>query len=250
MLEGLKGEGLAMGMDRRTFLKLGGAVVIGSMITPGTQYLLASQEEKPGEKSKTRWGMVVDLNKCTGCKVCEKVCREENNVPFYGNKRYDAYWIRVANIRQQLPGAPERYIPLLCQHCADAPCVHVCVTKASFVRKDGIVLVDEHRCIGCRYCVVACPYRARSIIFRNSNTWTNKELQRMMIGVATKCTFCVHRVDKGVEPACVEKCPHNALIFGNINDPNSKIAKIIAEGKTQVLRPEKLVRPGVFYKGL
>jgi molybdopterin-containing oxidoreductase family iron-sulfur binding subunit len=208
--------------------------------------------------------MVVDLNKCTGCKVCEGACRNENNVPYYGNstdeKRYNAYWLRVADVTPDPEiygeGGKTRHIPLMCQHCDDPPCVHVCVTKASTVREDGIVVIDEHRCIGCRYCIIACPYRARSMIFKENDKWTNKEVPKMMIGVATKCTFCTHRVDKAVGegknpmPACVEACPHDALIFGNMNDPKSEVAKIIGEGKVQVLRPNLEVGPGVFYDGL
>jgi len=239
-----------MGMDRRTFLKLGGALALGTVVTPGTHVLLASQEKKQKDGSTKRFAMVVDLDKCNGCKVCEGVCRDENNVPLYGDKRYDAYWLRVADIKQELPGAEVRHLPLMCQHCDDPPCVHVCVTKASFVREDGIVSIDEHLCIGCRYCVYACPYRARSIIFKDSDKWTNKEVPKMMVGVATKCTFCVHRVDEGRKPACVEECPHNALIFGDMNDPESKVAKLIANANVKVLRPEKRVGPGVFYKGL
>ncbi|MBE0446940.1 MAG: 4Fe-4S dicluster domain-containing protein [Actinobacteria bacterium] len=242
-----------MGMDRRTFLKLGGALALGSLITPGSQLLLASQENKTGNESKTRWAMVVDLDKCSGCnKECEEICRDENNVPHYGNERYDAYWLRVADVKQHLPGVEtrERHIPLMCQHCDNPPCVHVCPTKASFVRDDGITLIDEHRCIGCRYCVIACPYRARSLIFRKSDKWTNEEVPKMMIGVVTKCSFCAHRVDKGQDPACVEKCPYNGLIFGNMNDPNSEVAKIIATKNTKILRPEKHLGPKVFYKGL
>ncbi len=245
-----------MGMDRRTFLKLGGAFAVGSILAPGTQYLVMAQDEnsKDKSKSKTRWAMAVDLDKCTGCKVCENVCREENNVPFYGDsadeKRYNAYWLRVADIESELPGAETRHMPIMCQHCDDAPCIEVCVTKASFKRDDGIVLVDEHRCIGCRYCVYACPYKARSIIFKKNENVTNPNVPAMMVGVATKCSFCVQRIDQGKKPACVEKCPHEALTFGNMNDPNSEVAKIIATGNVKVLRPEKRVGPGVFYKGL
>ncbi|MCL6472194.1 MAG: 4Fe-4S dicluster domain-containing protein [Firmicutes bacterium] len=241
-----------MGMDRRTFLKIGGAFALSSIIAPGAQYLVTAQEESPkGEsKSKTRWAMAVDLDKCTGCKVCERACREENNVPSWGDPRYDAYWLRVADIKQELEGTQERHLPIMCQHCDDPPCVEVCVTKASFKRKDGIVLVDEHKCIGCRYCVYACPYKARSIIFRKNENITNANVPAMMVGVATKCSFCVQRVDEGKKPACVEKCPHEALTFGNMNDPNSEVAKIIATGNVKVLRPEKRVGPGVFYKGL
>jgi len=237
-------------MDRRSFLKITGTLAAGTMLASGSHLLLAAEEKKQVSKGSKRWAMVVDLDKCDGCKTCETACRIENNVPLYNDERYDAYWMRVAEIEQELPNAKSRPLPLMCQHCEEAPCVKVCVTKASFRRDDGIVLVDEHRCIGCRYCVIACPYRARSVIFRENDTLTNKEVPKMMEGVATKCTFCVHRVDKGKKPACVTSCPNEALIFGDMNDPNSDVGKIIAEKHVQVLRPEKLVKPGVFYKGL
>lgn len=239
-----------MGIDRKTFLKVSGALVVGSMLTPSHMLLASALKESGGSKeSAKRWGMVVDLTKCDGCKLCENICREENNVPSYNDPRYDAYWLRVLDVKQTIPNTEEQQIPLMCQHCADPPCVHVCVTKASFVREDGIVLIDEHRCIGCRYCVIACPYRARSIIFRNSDKITNDQVPKMMIGVATKCTLCVHRIDKGGIPACVEGCPMKALTFGDLHDPESEVGKLVAEG-IQVLRPEKMLDPGVLYKGL
>jgi molybdopterin-containing oxidoreductase family iron-sulfur binding subunit len=252
-------------MDRRAFLKLGGLVAAAGAALPASQLLVTStmaSSEASTDKA-LQYAMTVDLSKCDGCKVCEKACRDENNVPdleaTYGEdaKRYTPYWIRVAQMQQEVSGAEidKRPIPLLCVHCADPPCVHVCPTKASFRReKDGIVLIDEHRCIGCRYCVVACPYRARTIVFRDNpvpRDEQNTKVPAMMLGVATKCTFCAHKdLDAGELPACVEKCPMKALTFGNRGDHNTKVAEQIADGQVQVLRANLEVKPNVFYMGL
>ncbi|MHB8792104.1 MAG: sulfate reduction electron transfer complex DsrMKJOP subunit DsrO [Thermoleophilia bacterium] len=259
------------GMDRRSFLKLGGLVAAAGAALPASQLLVTSTMASSGSSSKKaiQYAMTVNLNNCDGCKECEKACREENNVPdleaTYGEDavRYTPYWIRVAQMKQDLPGAEERPIPLLCMHCSDPPCVHVCVTKASFVReKDGIVLIDEHRCIGCRYCVIACPYRARTIVFRENpvpRDEQNSKVPAMMLGVATKCTFCAHKdLEAGEIPACVEACAKHmkevggkpALEFGNRNKENEKVARQIAEGEVQVLRPNLEVKPNVYYLGL
>lgn len=234
---------------------MGGLLAAVTAATPASQLVLAKAMGSAGPRTKLQYAMVVDSNKCDGCRVCEDACRRENNVPLYGDQRYDIYWIRVAQATpHELPGAEERNVPLLCVHCEDPPCVHVCPTKASFVREtDGIVLIDEHRCIGCRYCVIACPYRARAITFKNipDEMWTNREVPKLMLGVATKCTFCAHRkLDEGELPACVEECPMNALTFGNKNDPSSDVAQIIAEERVTVLRPNLEVKPNVFYLGV
>lgn len=240
--------GLSNKIDRRAFLKLGGALAAGSLITP-TQMLLASSGRK--SEGQKQYAMVVDVSKCDGCntKECELACREENNVPLYGNPKLDAYWLRVAKVDQDL-SAGDKNVPLMCQHCDNAPCVHVCPVGASFKRKDGIVLVDEHRCIGCRYCMIACPYKARSFTMEHSDYHPNPKVPRMMHGVATKCNFCVQRVDKNEDPACVVKCKRGALKFGNMNDPNSEVGRIIAEGNVKTLRPNLEVGPKVFYLGL
>lgn len=228
----------------------------GSLLSPA-QMLLASQYEKSGS-AKTgvaarKWAMVVDVDKCTGCdtRICEAACRNENNVPLYDDPELDAYWLRVANVKQDLPGVDSsKSVPLLCQHCENPPCVHVCPVGASFKRDDGIVLVDQHRCIGCRYCMVACPYKARSFIVGPSETWINPKVPKLMHGVVSKCTFCVHRVDAGRLPACVEQCPDQALVFGDMNDTGSEVASLIATGDVKTLRPNLSVGPKVFYLGL
>jgi len=257
-------------MDRRSFLKLGGLIAAAGAAMPASQLLVTSTMASSSSSSREslQYAMTVDLNKCDGCtqyekKVCEQACRDENNVPdleaYYGEdaKRYTPYWIRVGTMKQEIDGAetPDRPIPMLCVHCTEPPCVHVCPTKASFRReKDGIVLIDEHRCIGCRYCVIACPYRARTIVFRDNpvpRDEQNSEVPAMMLGVATKCTFCAHKnLDAGELPACVEKCPTKALTFGNRMDQKSQVAEQVASGNAQVLRPNLELKPNVFYLGL
>jgi len=127
-------------------------------------------------------------------------------------------------------------LPRLCNHCANPPCIPVCPVGATFQRKDGVVVVDGDRCVGCAYCVQACPYDAR---FINHET-----------GKADKCTFCAHRVDEGLLPACVETCVGGARIFGDLNDPESMVHQLLTENKVKVLKPEQGTQPHVFYLGL
>lgn len=242
-------------MDRRTFLKLGGVLTLGGITLPASQLAVASTLSN-SSKSATKYTMVVDLNKCNGCKVCEASCRDENNVPLYtgDEAKYTAYWIRIAEAKREVPGInlEDRPIPLLCNHCDDAPCAHVCPTKATFHRDDGLVMIDEHKCIGCRYCVIACPYHARSMVFKDTTDeeWTNREVPKLMRGVASKCSFCAHRLPDGRLPRCVEDCPHKALTFADRNLPDDPVSKLLEAGNAQVLRPNLEVGPNVFYLGL
>jgi molybdopterin-containing oxidoreductase family iron-sulfur binding subunit len=201
--------------------------------------------------SRTKWGMLINIDNCTkNCRACMEACRKENNVTLFGDPRIDNYWIRVATIRQKFPNAKARYIPLLCNHCEEPFCVKVCLVKASFKRKDGIVLIDQHRCIGCRYCMIACPYKARSFAFKETHKWSNQDSPKRKHGVVEKCNFCVSRIDKGLAPACVEACPKKAMIFGNLNDSESLIARTIATGKAKRIRPDLGSKPKVYYLGL
>ena len=252
-------------MDRRTFLKLGGVLAVTGVAVPGSQLIMSAAAGASGAKGKSKWTMVVDLDKCNGCGKCEEACRIENNVPLYtgGEAKFTAYWIRIAEAKREITGvnSEERPIPLLCNHCDSAPCAHVCPTKATFQRDDGLVMIDEHRCIGCRYCVIACPYHARSMVFKDTtdDEWTNRDVPKLMRGVASKCTFCEHRLNNEELPAsermpkCVLKCPHKALTFGSRNDSNSNVARLLetkAGSNAQVLRPNLEVGPNVLYLGL
>ncbi|MDI6735021.1 MAG: 4Fe-4S dicluster domain-containing protein [bacterium] len=232
-------------MDRRTFLKIGAGVVATTAMGPLPQLVSCLHAKDTKASAKNKWGMVIDVAKCVeGCSVCMDACRKENNVSASN------YWIRLATIKPKVPNAKPQPIPLLCNHCDDPFCVKVCLVKASFKRKDGIVLIDEHRCIGCRYCMIVCPYKSRSFVFKHYEETTNPDSPKRQHGVVEKCDFCVSRIDKGLMPACVEACPNKAMAFGNLNDPNSEVAKLIATGKAQRIRPDLGSKPKVYYLGL
>ena len=200
--------------------------------------------------------MLIDTNRCTtDCTACLTACRKENNVPLFGEPARDVHWIRKVTIRDKDQRRPTVNLPVLCNHCEHPPCVHVCPTEASFVRKDGIVLVDEHRCIGCRYCMIACPYKARSLVYHETKRTleSNPEVPIRSKGVVEKCTFCVHRLDNGLQPACVDACQKagkEAMLFGDLNDPNSEIAKRVRTVATKTIRPDLGLKPRVHYQGL
>ena len=172
-----------------------------------------------------RYAMVIDMGKCLGCSACITACIEENNVPYNEGMR--------TKMHRVVTGKSILYLHRLCQHCENPPCVHVCPTGASYKTKEGIVLIDYDVCIGCKYCMVACPYNAR---------YLHPELH-----APDKCTFCEHRVRRSLKPACIETCPANARIFGDLDDPNSEVAKIVASEKVSRLGAEYGTNPKVFY---
>lgn len=243
-----------MTMDRRKVLGLGSAAAAGLLLAPGVHLIAAPKSTKAsGDK---RWAMLVDVSKCTDdCTACTSACRTENNVPTFDNPERDIHWIRKVELKDKAGKRPDISLPLLCNHCENPPCVHVCPTEASFIRKDGIVLVDKHRCIGCRYCMIACPYKARSLVYHETKLpeGGNKEVPIRAKGVVEKCTFCVHLVDKGEKPACVTACAkegHSAMIFGDINDPNSEISQRIKQVTSQTIRADLGLNPHVHYQNL
>lgn len=251
-----------MKTDRRTFLKLGGAMALGLATESAFRlYTLHALSEAKGQTG-TKWGMVIDVTKCEeGCTDCISACKAENNVPTFDDPKTNINWIRTVSLKQDFPNAKERLIPMLCNHCENAPCVQVCPVKASFIReKDGVVIVDMHRCIGCRYCMIACPYRARSFNFRKPEDGLNEDeinhdVPLRKEGVVEKCTFCIHRIDKdiGLEPACVEACNkvhEGGMTFGDLNDPNSEVAKLVATSKVHQVRADLGTKPKVYYIGL
>ena len=162
----------------------------------------------------------------------------------------DAQWIRKITVTDETSGM-SRSLPMMCQHCAKPPCVDVCPTGASFKRADGIVLVDKHICIGCRYCMMACPYNARSFIHEPLED--QKPHAPRGKGTVESCTMCVHRVDEGRIPACAEACSsagHQAIVFGDLNDPESEISKRIAEYPSRQIRADLGTDPGVRYENI
>ena len=180
------------------------------------------------------WAMLVDTRRCIACQACTMACAMENALPEGEFRTVVATYA----VTDESGKAGLAVLPRLCNHCESPPCIPVCPVGATFKRKDGVVLVDGDRCVGCAYCVQACPYDAR---FINHHT-----------GKADKCTFCSHRLEAGLLPACVETCVGGARIFGDINDPKSEISRQLkaAEGQTRVLKPEAGTTPRVFYIGL
>ncbi|MDO8692037.1 MAG: 4Fe-4S dicluster domain-containing protein [Dehalococcoidia bacterium] len=178
--------------------------------------------------ANVRWGMVVDLRRCIGCNACAVACKAENAVPL-GRWRG---WVKVIE-KGTYPYMSRSFLPMLCNNCKNPICVRNCPVQATYPREDGIVMVDPHRCIGCGYCIASCPYDVRYLSpFKK---------------IAQKCQWCHHRVDVGLEPACVQTCPTDALIFGDINNPESDISRLLASSPVQVLKPEKDTRPQVYY---
>lgn len=177
------------------------------------------------------WVMLADTTRCINCKACEVACRAEWATPM----GFSRDWVKEVEKVNTDTGMPEvQLFPGRCQHCDDAPCVEACPSGASYKRDDGIVLVDEETCSGCELCVPACPYDAR---FLNPDT-----------GKISKCTFCQPRIDKGLEPACVQTCVGRALIFGDVNDPNSEVSKLLAEKEWQTLTTEEVsIGPNHYY---
>lgn len=230
-----------------------------------------------------RYGMVVDLEKCMGCKTCMVACKVENNTP------QGIFWMYVYRKEKgKYPNAKMDFLPKPCMQCDKPPCVQVCPVGATFKREDGIILVNYDQCIGCKFCMQACPYAARyfnekrhyyfewdkggantygkgnigAIVphtppYHNpdhNKTYPGKHGKPMYEsggiayrGVVTKCTFCVHRLAKGLKPACVANCPVNALHFGDLDDPNSEVSKMLGDRQYNVLKPEKGTKPMVYY---
>lgn len=239
--------------SRRKFIAAGVAGTAGLVLAPGVTLLDMANARPAGEpaSSAKRWGMLIDSTKCaTGCNDCVSACGKENGFGSTGHPETDAQWIRKIELKEVKTGKSHS-LPMMCQHCAEPPCVDVCPTGASFKRADGIVLVDRHICIGCRYCMMACPYKARSFVHEEHDD-QNPDVPRGK-GCVESCTLCVHRIDKDLQPACVEACSagnHGAMLFGDLNDANSEISKRIATYATTQVRADLALNTGVRYQGI
>ena len=265
--------------DRRQFLGRLGKALAGGAAAMAAGAVLPQATAATGEAAqatppaipdydwtKHRWAFGVDATKCIGCLRCVEACKIENDVPHNAHQfrtwveRY-VYLEGEEHARidsQQDPvniaasGSEEHFrfadryrdakvekaffVPKLCNQCTHPACVQVCPVGATYKTEDGVVLIDHNYCIGCRYCVQACPYGARLF---------NEEK-----GVSDKCTWCYHRITKGLQPACVEVCPVGARIFGDLDDKQSEISEFIRENRVHVLRPETGNAPNVFYVGI
>jgi molybdopterin-containing oxidoreductase family iron-sulfur binding subunit len=237
--------------SRRAFL--GAAAALGVMIAPGLRLIEVAAARPAGEaaSSAVRWGMLVDTTKCdAGCTACVDACKRENVLASAVAPAQQPQWLRKVELKEIRTGRAVS-LPMMCQHCAKPPCVDVCPTGASFKRADGIVLVDRHICIGCRYCMMACPYKARSFV-HEAIAGQNPEVPRGK-GCVESCTLCVHRVDKGLQPACVDACAaagKGAIVFGDLNDPASEISRRVRSVASSQLRADLRLDPGVRYQGI
>ncbi len=198
-----------------------------------------------------RYVMVIDLRKCVGCNACTVACKQENATP------PGVYWCKVMQYETgDYPQGRLRFLPLLCMHCQKAPCLESCPTGATCRRPDGLVLIEANKCIGCRYCIMACPYEARTFNAQEPREYfTGRGLTRFEeagagqhpSGVVGKCVFCADRVDQGKEPACVATCPAEARIFGDLDDKESKVALLIIGGLAKPRLEELDTSPSVFF---
>jgi molybdopterin-containing oxidoreductase family iron-sulfur binding subunit len=262
-----------MGMDRRKFMKIAGASALGIAGAAGpTENLLAQDTANPDTRQvlekapplhAKRWAMVVDLKTCHEadvCKDCILACNKVHNVPQFDNAKDEVKWIWKESFHHSFHEQDSEYMKkdiahgpvlLLCNHCDNPPCVRVCPTQATWKREeDGIVMMDWHRCIGCRYCVAACPYGSRSFNWRDPRPFLEEitsEFPTRTRGVVEKCTFCEERLARGQLPACVEACKNNALVFGDLEDPNSAVRELLASNFSIRRKPALGTQPEVYY---
>ena len=241
--------------SRRGFLGVAAAGLAGVVLAPGIRLIEIAQAKTPaaegGANPGVRWGMLIDTTKCAeGCTDCVDACNAENGLDPRPT-RTSAQWLRKIEIKEVKTGR-QSSVPVMCQHCAEPPCVDVCPTGASFKRADGIVLVDRHSCIGCRYCMMACPYKARSFV--HEPLADQKPDVPRGKGCVESCTLCVHRLDRGDKStACAEACTkagHGAIVFGDLNDPASEFARRVRETRSVPLRADLGLDTGVRYHGI
>ncbi len=269
-----------MKISRRDFIKTGAKGLLGGIIayssiplllrsfTPtGDNKSLAATSFAEHDWEKHYWGFVCDNERCIGCGRCVVACKLENKVPW--EPEFNRTWVEryvITNDGEILVDSPnagrdgfvaepisEKYnnldirksffVPKLCNQCDNPPCVTVCPVGATYMTKDGVVLIDQEHCIGCGYCIQACPYGARFFLPDFSETHFGQ------VRVVDKCTWCYHRIHKGLLPACVEACPVEARIFGDLRDPDSPVRKILREKRIYVLKPDLGTEPKVYYIG-
>jgi Fe-S-cluster-containing dehydrogenase component len=224
-------------------------------------------------ESTHRWGMAIDLDRCTGCQACVIACHAENNLPLSdpqsAARGRTVHWIRVDRYYEGVfPDVRVKHMPVLCQQCDDAPCEPVCPVYATYQNQDGLNVQVYNRCVGTRYCANNCPYQVRFFNFF-APEWPeplalqlNPDVSVRMGGVMEKCTFCIQRVkrtkadakeegrpiaDGEIQPACAQSCPAEAMVFGDLNDPESRVSRLAAGGRSTRLLEELGTRPKVFY---
>ncbi len=257
--------------SRRTFLKIAGISALGLSVKPVFNAFAVSEEHggkkeakvipKKGALTAKRWAMVIDTTKFKSAEDLAPIieaCHKIHNIPVFENKRHEIKWIWEEEFKHAFPDLENEYINdrinslpflILCNHCQDAPCVRACPTKATFKQEDGIVAMDFHRCIGCRFCMAACPYGSRSFNFRDPRPFikeTNKKFPTRMRGVVEKCNFCSELLAEGKQPACVE-ASDGALVFGDLDDPESEVRKLLKSNYTIRRKTALGTGPAIYY---
>ena len=241
-------------LNRRQFIKL--SIIGASGVLLGSFFAFADSDKKIEVKKfddllNYDWGYLIDTSKCIGCGSCVRGCKNENKVPdgFFrtwveryefssdGKVSVDSPNGSLESFKQDNIPSEEIvkafFVPKICNHCYDAPCVQVCPVGASYITPDKVVLIDKEHCVGCGYCIQACPYGCRYLDEHK--------------GVADKCTYCYHRIHKGLAPACVNSCPRNAREYGNLKDPNSKIRKMLNQYRYGLLKTDLGTNPKCYY---
>jgi molybdopterin-containing oxidoreductase family iron-sulfur binding subunit len=261
-----------MESSRRRFLKVAGISALGLGALPALDWLRELEAAAgtftthPKALTAKQWAMVVDVKKLDAetAKKAIEACHQLHNVPAYEDKKQEIKWIWTDTYEHTFPGQENLYLPkelkekpflLLCNHCTNPPCVRVCPTKATWKRDDGLVMMDQHRCIGCRYCMAGCPFGARSFNYKDPPTTYFKDKEppnpRYPMrgkGVVEKCTFCADRLAEGLMPACVEAVKETkALVFGDVEDPNSEVRKLLDSEFTVRRKTELGTGPNVYY---
>jgi molybdopterin-containing oxidoreductase family iron-sulfur binding subunit len=248
-----------MTLDRRTFLGVAGL----SALAVAGRAAVASLATGPGRESgATRWAMAIDLKKCLkaeGCSDCIAACDKAHNVPHLPERAHEVKWIWREPFGNAFPDQASQYtaedlkgkpVLVFCNHCDNPPCVRVCPTRATWKREDGIVMMDWHRCIGCRYCVAGCPYGSRSFNWVDPRPYVkplNLQFPTRTRGVVEKCNFCEERLAKGQRPACADACREKALLFGNLNDPTSELRELLRARYAIRRKPELGTEPAIYY---
>jgi len=256
-----------MKMTRKEFLKLSGACLVVLSGGKGIATLESADQgatsAEPASPAAKQWAILVDTAKCAkdkGCTKCIEACASAHNIPSIPDTAHEVKWVWEEPFEDLFSSYQTQYMaesrkeqptPVLCNHCDEPPCVRVCPTGATWKREnDGIVMMDWHRCIGCRYCMAACPYGARSFNWVDPRPYIktlNSDFPTRTKGVVEKCDLCVERLAKGQPPACVEACPEKAMLFGDVKDPKSEIRQVLASANTLRRKPELGTGPNIYY---
>jgi Fe-S-cluster-containing dehydrogenase component len=252
-----------MSLTRRGFLGAAGLSALAAAGRPVLDVIgEAASSGQGAAPAAMRLAMVIDPRKCLDageCTKCSDACHRAHNVPAIAGRAHEVKWIWKERFENAFPSIESSYAPdalrgrpvmVLCNHCDNPPCVRVCPTRATWRRDDGIVMMDEHRCIGCRYCMAACPYGSRSFNWsdpRPAIASVTPDYPTRTKGVVEKCTFCEERLARGERPACVDACPARAIVFGRLDDPQSEVRALLRTRFAVQRRAELGTRPSVYY---